>query len=880
MEILKIRVMRGPNLWSVYRKKLIYMKLDLGKYENFPTNKIHGFETALQTLMPSLHSHHCSEGKDGGFLQRVNEGTWLGHVIEHIALELQTLAGMDCGFGRTRSTDEKGVYHIVFSYILENAGIYAAQSACRIVEKLVAGDPYDIDADIKELQDIYSRERFGPTTMSLILEAEKRDIPYERMNNNSMLLLGQGNRQKLVCASMASTTSNMAVSTASDKDKTKQLLRREYIPVPKGTVIYTEKQLKEAIDEIGFPVVTKPIDGNHGRGITTRVHTYEQAITAFRYAQTVAEDVIIEQFIEGSDFRFLLVNFKLVAIAKRTPALVSGDGRSTIRQLVDEVNSDPRRGEGHEKILTKIKIDKDTVGILAEQGLNPDSVLPLGNILVLKSTANISSGGTATDVTDLVHPDNVFMAERIARLLNLDICGIDVMAKSIETPIRENGGAVLEVNAGPGFRMHLSPSHGLARNVAAPVIDMLYPDNSQSRIPIVAVTGTNGKTTTTRLVAHLAKHAGHRVGFTTTDGIFIDQHMIYYGDCSGPSSAQTVLRDPAVDFAVLECARGGIMRSGLGFDKCNISIVTNISEDHIGLDGLKTLEDLANVKAVVPLTTADDGYAILNADDDLVYNMRRDLDCHIALFSMDANSRRIKKHCSNDGLAAVIEDDYFVICNGQWKTRIMKVEDVPLTFSGKAECMIKNILPSILAAFISKFSTAQIVDALTTFIPSPELTPGRMNLFAFNRFNVMVDYVHNEGGYIELKKYMQSVNASVKIGVISATGDRRDNDIQNIGFYAAQMFDELIVKHDKDSRGRTNDQITEQILIGIRKANNDIPVKVISHEAEAIQYAIDHAQKDCFIFITADEVKETLTTVGAIQKNMGQLTKEEIFVQV
>jgi cyanophycin synthetase len=736
---------------------------------------------------------------------------------------------------------------------------------------LVAGDSYDLDADIKELQRIRSREQYGPTSMSLIVEAEKRDIPYARMDNNSMLMLGQGSRQKLVCTSLASTTSNMAVNLASDKEKTKRLLSKEYIPVPNGTVIYREKHLRDAIDEIGFPLVTKPIDGNHGRGITTRIHTYEQALEAFRYAQTISEDVILEQFIEGTDFRFLLVNFKLVAVAKRTPAMVTGDGNSTIRQLVDEVNSDPRRGEGHENILTKIRIDKGTMELLAEKKLDLDSVLPIGEILFLKSTANISSGGTATDVTDLVHPDNVFMAERVARLMNLDICGIDVMADSIETPIRENGGKVLEVNAGPGFRMHLSPSKGLARNVAAPVIDMLYPNNAPSRIPVVAVTGTNGKTTTTRLVAHMAKHAGHRVGFTTTDGIFIDHHLVYYGDCSGPSSAQTVLRDPAVEFAVLECARGGIMRSGLGFDKCNISIVTNISEDHIGLDGLRTLEDLANVKAVVPQTTYNDGYAILNADDDLVYNMRRDLDCQIALFSMDASSRRIKRHCSNGGLAAVIEDGYFVICNGEWKTRVMKVEDVPLTFSGKAECMIKNILPSVLTAFISKFSTEQIVESLRTFIPSPELTPGRMNLFAFNRFNVMVDYVHNEGGYIELKKYIQSVNASSKIGVISATGDRRDNDIQNIGFYAAQMFDELIVKHDKDGRGRTNEQITEQIMEGIRKANKDIPVQVISDESEAIQYAIEHAQKDCFIFITADEVKETIATVAAIQKNKNQL---------
>lgn len=870
MEILKIRAMRGPNVWSVYRKKLIYMKLDLGKYENFPTNKIHGFEQALESLMPTLQSHRCSEDKEGGFLLRVHDGTWLGHVIEHVAIELQTLAGMECGFGRTRSTDVTGVYHIVFDYIIENAGIYAAEAACRLVEKLVAGDKYDIEVDIKVLQRIYSREQYGPTSMSLIQEAEKRDIPYTRLNNNSMLMLGQGARQKIICTSIASTTSNMAVNMAGDKEKTKRLLSKEYIPVPKGTVIYKEIHLREAIDEIGFPIVTKPIDGNHGRGITAQITNYEQALTAFRYAQTVSEDVIIEQYIQGTDFRFLLVNFKLVAVAKRTPAMVTGDGVSSIQHLVDEVNSDPRRGDGHEKTLTKIKLDKGTMEILTKQHLELSSILPLGEILFLKSTANISSGGTATDVTDMVHPDNVFMAERVARLLNLDICGIDVMADSIETPIQENGGTVLEVNAGPGFRMHLAPSHGLARNVAEPVMNMLYPSNAPSRIPLVAVTGTNGKTTTTRLIAHLAKKAGHHVGFTTTDGIFINHHSIHHGDCSGPASAEVVLRDPIVDFAVLECARGGIMRSGLGFDKCNISVVTNISEDHIGLDGLRTLQDLANVKAVVPQTTMEDGFAILNADDDLVYNMRKDLDCNIALFSMDANSKRIKRHCSNNGLAAVVEQDYFVICKGEWKTRIIKVVDVPLTFSGKAECMIKNILPSLLTAFISKFTTEQIVEALKTFVPSPELTPGRMNLYDFNRFNVMVDYVHNEGGYIEMKKYMQSVKASVKIGVISATGDRRDNDIQNIGLYATQMFDELIIKHDKDTRGRTKEEITAHIMNGIKQAKKIVPVKVISNEAEAIQYAIDHAEPDAFIFITADDVKETLETVARIHKNFSE----------
>ncbi|MBC7694992.1 MAG: cyanophycin synthetase [Burkholderiales bacterium] len=874
MEILKIRVMRGPSIWSVSRKKLINMKLDLGKYEDFPTNKIHGFKEAIEELMPSLKNHRCSEDKEGGFFERVREGTWLGHVIEHVALELQTLAGMDCGFGRTRSTDTKGIYHVVFAYEIERAGIYAAQAACRLVEKLVTGDFYDIDADIKELQVINRRDKYGPTTLSLTAEAEKRNIPYRRLNNNSLIMLGQGSRQKIICTSLASTTSNLAVNMAGDKEKTKRLLAKEYIPVPKGTVIYREKHLAEAIDEIGFPLVTKPIDGNHGRGITTRITTYEQAVIAFRYAQTVSEDVIIEKYIQGTDFRFLLVNFKLIAVAKRTPAMITGDGTSTIQQLIDDVNKDPARGEGHENILTKIKVDKGTIDILDEKNIALDSVLPMGENVFLKNTANISSGGTASDVTDFVHPENVFLAERVARLMNLDICGIDIMANNIETPFTENGGTILEVNAGPGFRMHLAPSKGWARNVAEPVINMLYPNDAPARIPVVAVTGTNGKTTTTRLIAHLANAAGHRVGFTTTDGIFINHHPIYYGDCSGPASAEVVLRDPLVDFAVLECARGGIMRSGLGFDKCNISIVTNVSEDHIGLDGLSTLEDLANVKAVVPQTTFKNGHAILNADDDLVYNMRKDLDCNIALFSMDSENKRIKRHCANDGLAAIVEDEYFVICKGEWKSRIIKVNEVPLTFSGKAECMVKNILPAMLAAYISNFTVENIVAALKSFIPSPELTPGRMNIFAFNRFNVMVDYAHNEAGYIELQKYMRSVNASVKVGVISGTGDRRDSDIQNIGFYAAQMFDELIIKHDKDCRGRTPEQITEQLMKGISKVKKEVLVKVISDEAEAIHYVIDNAKKDCFIFITADDVKETLATITGIYKNKTEKSLE------
>ena len=861
MEIVNIKVMRGPNYWSGYRKKLIVMKLDIGEWEQRPTDIIDGFGDALKRVLPSLQSHRCSIGEEGGFFERVKQGTWLGHVIEHIALELQTLAGMECGYGRTRSTSTSGIYHVVFSYTSERAGIYAAKASVNLVEKLINNEPYSVDEDIQELKRLNNRDKFGPSTYSIVAEAERRNIPYTRLNSNSLIMLGQGCNQKIICSSVASTSSSIAVNMASDKEDTRNLLAKNYIPVPKGTLVYDITELEEAINEIGFPIVTKPVNGNHGRGITTRINTIEQAINGFYEAKKVSRNVIVEKYIKGNDYRFLVINYKLVAVAKRTPAMVVGNGFSTISELIDATNKDERRGDGHEKELTKIKIDVGTEAILAEKNLTLNTVLSFGDVLYLKDTANISSGGTAEDVTDLVHPSNVFMAERIARLMNLDICGIDIMAEDVAEPITNQNGAIIEVNAGPGLRMHLSPTEGTPRNVAEPLVEMLFPDNSESRIPLVAVTGTNGKTTVTRLIAHLAQTAGHHTGYTSTDGIYIDGNPILIGDCSGPASAAVVLRDPLVDFAVLECARGGILRSGLGFDNCNISIVTNITDDHLGLNDIDTIHQLARVKAVVLQSTFDHGYAILNADDDLVFRIKRTLDCNIALFSMDANNPRIINHCREGGLAAFIENNHFVISKGEWKTTIAEVSQVPLTFSGTCEFMIKNILPALLTASISNFSLEAISAGLQTFIPSPEMTPGRMNHFKFKDFILMVDYAHNTSGYEHLEKYMNQVQATQKTGVVSATGDRRDEDVRSIGRYAGQMFDKIILKHDRNNRGRTKEQLTTLLMEGIREVNLNVEVTIVSDETEAIQYAIDSAKPGEFIFVCADDIPNTLAYV-------------------
>jgi len=861
MKILDIKVMSGPNYWSASRHKLIVMLLDLEEMEQRPTDKIPGFLERLTALMPSLFEHRCSEGVPGGFFTRIKEGTWMGHVIEHIALELQTLAGMDTGFGRTRETSEPGVYHVVFSYQEAKAGIYTARAAVKIAEALIDGTEYTLDEDIQNLREIREDERLGPSTGSIVEEAIRRKIPYIRLNSSSLVQLGYGVNQHRVRATIASTTSSIAVELACDKEETKSLLEASEIPVPRGSIVYTEEGLAEAIKKIGYPIVTKPVNGNHGKGATTNIRNWEDAVAGLEAAKKYGKAVIAERFITGRDFRVLVINYKFVAAALRTPAAVTGDGKHTIQELIDIVNKDPRRGYGHEKVLTAIKVDDFTMDMLAKKNYTLDTVLADKEEMWLKPTANLSTGGTATDVTDYVHPTNIFLAERIARVIGLDICGIDIMAEDLSTPITENGGSVLEVNAAPGFRMHLDPTEGLPRNVAEPVIDMLYPTGTSARIPIIAISGTNGKTTTTRLIAHIVKQQGYKVGYTTTDGVYIQNQLMMSGDCTGPKSAEFVLRDPTVDYAVLECARGGILRAGLGFHNCDVAVVTNVAEDHLGLGGIDTIEKLAKVKAVAAHTVFPKGYAILNADDDLVYAIHKDLDCKVAFFSLDENNKRIKAHCTKGGIAAIYENGYITILKGTWKIRVEKVTNVPLTFSGMAEFNIANVLAATLAAYVQDFKTEDIRQALQTFVPSPALTPGRMNMFHFRNFSVMLDYAHNTHGLQAIGKFVSTVDASVKVGIIAGVGDRRDEDIISLGETAAKIFDEIIIRQDKNLRGRTEQEIIDLMTQGIHNIDPAKKITVIRKETEAIDYAFSTAQKDSFIIITSDVIPDALEQV-------------------
>lgn len=872
MQILELKVLRGPNYWSIRRPKLIQMKLDLEELEERPTNHIHGFRERLEKMFPSMYSHRCSVGAPGGFFQRVEEGTWMGHVIEHIALELQTLAGMDTGFGRTRTPEgeKPGVYYVVFSYMEEDAGVYAARAAVRVAQALVDGTDYDLSEDIQKLREIREDTRLGPSTGCIVDEAAKRGIPYIRLNKQSLVQLGYGVNQKRIRATIASTTSNIAVDIACDKEETKLLLEAAEIPVPRGTVIRTEVGLDEAIMKFGYPLVIKPIDGNHGKGNTTNIINKEQALKAFEAAKAYSRSVIVERFITGYDFRCLVINNKFICAALRTPASVVGDGEHDLNWLIVETNKDPRRGYGHEKVLTQITIDQFTQKMLDDAGITLEYVPKKGERVLLKPTANLSTGGTSTDVTDEVHPANVFMFERIARIIGLDICGIDVMATDLRTPIAENGGAVLEVNAAPGFRMHIEPSEGLPRNVAEPVVDMLFPKGSAGRIPIISITGTNGKTTTTRLTAHIAKSAGKKVGYTTSDGVYIQNQLMMKGDCTGPVSSQFVLKDPTVDFAVLECARGGILKAGLAFQNCEVAVVTNVAADHLGLGGIYTVEAMAKVKAVVPETVFPHGYAVLNADDDLVYKMRKDLKCNIALFSMDENNPRIKAHAAENGLSCVFENGYITIMKGNWKIRVLPVKEIPITYEGKAVHNINNCLPAVLSCYLFRDITIEdIRTGLQTFIPSEKLTPGRLNFFHFKNFTMLADFAHNPHGLNLLCDFVSKLDYKTKIGVISGTGDRRDDDIRELGAISGKHFDEIIMRCDKNLRGRTADEIMGLLEEGIRKVNKTVPIIKIANENEALEYIYAHPREGALYTIMCDVV------AGAIDKIKELKTRED-----
>ena len=868
MKILKTLTLRGPNYWSIRRKKLVVMRLDLEDLADKPSNLIPGFYDGLVKMLPTLIEHYCSPGHRGGFFERLREGTYMGHIVEHVALELQELAGMPVGFGRTRETSTPGIYNVVYEYVDEQAGRYAGRAAVRLCQSIIATGDYpeeELEQDLADLKDLYANSALGPSTETIVTEAEARNIPWMMLSARAMVQLGYGVNQKRIQATLSQCSGILAVELACDKEGTKTILEDAGVPVPRGTTIQYGDELEDAIADVGgYPIVIKPLDGNHGRGITIDINSWRDAQDAYDLAsaESRSRTVIVERFYRGSDHRVLVIDGKVVAVAERVPAHVVGDGKTTISELIERANQDPRRGEGHENVLTNITINKTAISVLQRQGFNLDTVLKLDEIAYLRATANLSTGGVAIDRTEDIHPENLWLCQRIAKLIGLDIAGIDLVTLDIAKPLREVGGVAVEVNAAPGFRMHSAPSIGLPRNVAAPVMDMLFPPGSNPRIPILAITGTNGKTTTTRLLAHLYRQTGKIVGYTTTDGIYIGEYLVEKGDNTGPQSAGMILRDPTVEVAILESARGGILRAGLAFDNCDVGIVLNVAADHLGLGDIDTIEQMARVKSVVAETVSAKGYAILNADDPLVAAMATEVKGKVAYFSLDPDNPIINEHIRREGMAAIYEHGYLTILEGQLTLRVEEATKLPVTMGGKAPFMIANALAASLAAFANGVDIELIRQGLRSFEPSADQTPGRMNLFDLGHCQALVDYAHNPAGYEAVGGFVSNWIGQ-RLGVVGGPGDRRDEDLIQLGEISAQIFDRIIIKEDDDKRGRDRGEAADLIVKGIMGTNPDIRYETILDETSAIETGLSAVEKGGLVVIFPESVSRA---IGLIKK--------------
>ncbi len=869
INILNAKTYRGPNVWS--RVPSIHLTVDIGELEDRPTNKIPDFTDKLVALMPSLHDHYCSVGRPGGFIERMHDGTWMGHVLEHVALELQNLGGADVGRGLSRETGQRGVYDVIYQYEQPDVGMASGRLANRLLNWLIYDDDpeFEFTSQLEQLILLAERLAYGPSTKALVDEAERRNIPVLRLDpRRSLVQLGHGRYQRRLWATTTSSTSNIAVDIASNKRLTNELLTNVGIPVPRGGTVDTADEAVAVAKQIGYPVVIKPLDGNHGRGVCIDLRSADDIYEQFdrAYSQSRSGRVMVENFIRGRDHRILVIGGRLIACAERVPAHVVGDGEHTVQQLVDITNSDPRRGIGHEKVLTRISIDGSTMSLLEKEGMDLESVPEVGQFVQLKLTGNMSTGGISIDRTDEIHPDNIEIAEQAAQVIGLDIAGIDMIVEDISLPVKDQAGAICEVNAGPGFRMHTHPTVGHTRDVARPVIDLLFPSGSPSRIPIVAVTGTNGKTTTCRMIAHIIKMAGKRVGLTTTDGIYIDGTQILKGDMSGPQSARMVLQNPTVEHAVLETARGGILRSGLGFDRCDISVVTNITGDHLGKGGVNTIRDLARIKAVVPAATSADGFSILNADDRLCMAMTRRARGELVLFSADEFNEQLREHRRSRGMAVFLRKsssgEMIVIAEGRRETVLLDVAHIPATFQGRARVNVLNALAAVAATYASDIGVETIRNGLRTFSTSYYQAPGRLNLIEVKNSRVIIDYCHNVAGMEELVDFAERLSATRSVVVIGMAGDRRNEDMVTFAGLAARTFDEFIVREDHNLRRRPPGEVAHilrQALID--HGVNEEQISIIYDEQQAVNEALERIEQDDLVVLLADDIEAVWKTV-------------------
>ena len=873
MRIVSTNVYVGPNVFAHFR--VIRHVLDLGELEHWPSVRLgEDFIGPLLEHLPGLHEHGCSYREPGGFVRRLreDEGTWMGHIMEHVAIELQNVAGSPVTFGRTRSIeDQPGFYNMVFQYKDAEVGREASHLALKFLLSLLPDELQTEDAPPADWDFAEERDRFiryaqsralGPSTMSLVNAAVERDIPWLRLNRYSLVQFGHGRFQQRIQATTTGSTGNIAVELAGDKEETNGILHDLGLPVPEQRIVRRAEDAVRAARRIGFPVVLKPLAGNHGRGVAINLKTDAEVEMGFKKAREHGRTVIVESYITGFDHRLLVVNGELVAAAKREPGHVVGDGKHTIAELVDIVNEDPRRGVGHEKVLTRLEFDHQAERLLQKIGYDHSTVPARDEVVYLRSTANLSTGGTALDVTDVIHPDNREMAIRAVRAIGLDIGGVDFLTDDISQSYREAGGAICEVNAGPGFRMHVAPSEGTPRDVAGPVIDMLFPPGTPTRVPIAAITGTNGKTTTSRMLAHVLKMSGLTVGMTSTDGVYIDGKLSVPGDMTGPKSAQMILRDPSVDAAVIETARGGMLRSGLGYSRANVACCLNVSADHLGIRGIDTLEQLAEIKRV-PIEIAQDA-AVLNADDPLCLQMADYTEAErLCYITMNPAHALVKQHIRAGGQAFVLEEamngHMITIYDGESHTPLLWTHLIPATIEGRALHNVQNAMFAAALAYNMDIGLEDIRHGLRTFDSTFFQAPGRMNIYDEHPFKVILDYAHNPAAVKAICGLVDRFEVEGRrICVLAAPGDRRDEDIREIAGIAAGHFDHYICRRDDNQRGRGPDEVA--IMLKDKLLEDGVPadrIEVIPDEQEATRHALEMAETGDLVLVLGDNVKRT-----------------------
>lgn len=861
-DIITIRALRGPNRYSL--NKTIFMLLGLKEFEGKTTDSVPGFSNLFLDYLPGLKDSDSADNRK--FIKRLESGTDFSDAIIHAAVELQTLAGFPVEFKKIFPTKDKGIYVLVFNYSVEYVGIDAAEEAVILVESIINGKEYYTEDAVYDLKQTRERYRISPTTQYIVDSAAARGIPGIRLKGN-YVQLGYGRYQQRIESSITSKTSALAVELADEKYRTKELLHEFCIPVPEGIVVGTFEEAKDAVEELGYPVVVKPEIGNQGRGISVNINDIKELEFAFQSAVRVHQDIIIEEYLTGNDYRVLVIDGKFTAASYREPPFVLGNGISTIGELIDIVNDDPRRGYGHENILTRITVDEMTEHILNSKSLTLDTVLECGVKLYLKTTANLSQGGTATDVTDIVHPSIRLMAERTAMVIGMDVMGIDFIAKDISTSLHEQKAGIIEVNAEPGLRMHIHPSIGKPRNVAEPIIDMLFPVAVRSSIPIIAVTGTNGKTTVCKLIAHTLKYNGSKVGLASTTGVEIDGTGIVKGDYSGPGGHKLVLKDATVDYAVLETARGGILRRGLIYNECDIGILLNVGEDHIGNDLIDSVEDLCDLKSTVVKAVKKDGYSIINADDEIVMNRVKSAGGNTILFSLNPDNKYIESHCKSGGISVIAQNDKIYIRKDGYDDFIANIYEVPITFNGTADFNIANTLAAVGALYGLGMKKEKIKDGILTFYPSIKLNPGRMNVFDFDNFKVILDYGHNKHAMEALSKMLPKLSSGKKIGICHGSGNRQDELLAEFASIMAEAYDYIIIT-DLDIRNRKLGETAEIVKKGILATGfSEDSLEIILDVHKAVDRAFEIVQSDGIIVVQVDKIQPVIDQVLSKRKN-------------